>query len=326
MNDLIERYIYDVTKRLEESKRKDIEDELRGNILDMLGDDISEANTIKVLKQLGRPDVLALEYKEKKRYVISPRLYDDYIKVLKIVLIVFVSISIVSAVVSGILEQTGIKILSTILTEITGDLFGSIFFAFAIVTVIFWSLDYNQKTDEFDPTKLAKVPENKDLKSERTDAIVEVILTVVFGGFFLWFILANYSDINIILDDNINFIYNGHILKTTESLWIALICGVGMLIGLAGSIYRIVYKRFNIKSGLVFSILEVASLIAFTVYLLSVSPFEPAFVNAISVASEKSVDTLNLYADRFIRGGLAIAWFVTLIELITRWYKLTKKR
>lgn len=326
MNDLIERYIYDVTKRLEESKRKDIEDELRGNILDMLGDDISEANTIKVLKQLGRPDVLALEYKEKKRYVISPRLYDDYIKVLKIVLIVFVSISIVSAVVSGILEQTGIKILSTILTEITEDLFGSIFFAFAVVTVIFWSLDYNQKTDEFDPTKLAKVPENKDLKSERTDAIVEVILTVVFGGFFLWFILANYSDINIILDDNINFIYNGHILKTTESLWIALICGVGMLIGLAGSIYRIVYRRFNIKSGLVFSILEVASLIAFTVYLLSVSPFEPAFVNAISVASEKSVDTLNLYADRFIRGGLAIAWFVTLIELITRWYKLTKKR
>lgn len=326
MNDLIERYIYDVTKRLEESKRKDIEDELRGNILDMLGDDISEANTIKILKQLGRPDVLALEYKEKKRYVISPRLYDDYIKVLKIVLIVFVSISIVSAVVSGILEQTGIKILSTILTEITGDLFGSIFFAFAIVTVIFWSLDYNQKTDEFDPTKLAKVPENKDLKSERTDAIVEVILTVVFGGFFLWFILANYSDINIILDDNINFIYNGHILKTTESLWIALICGVGMLIGLAGSIYRIIYRRFTIKSGLVFSILEVASLIAFTVYLLSVSPFEPAFVNAISVASEKSVDTLNLYADRFIRGGLAIAWFGTLIELITRWYKLTKKR
>ena len=72
MNDLIERYVYSVTKRLDDKKKKDIENELKANIYDMLGDDLSEENTIKVLKQLGKPSVLALEFKDKKAYVISP--------------------------------------------------------------------------------------------------------------------------------------------------------------------------------------------------------------------------------------------------------------
>lgn len=148
MNDLIERYIYDVTKRLDEKKRKDIEDELRVNIYDMLGDDLSEEHIVDVLKQLGRPSDLALEYKDKKSYLISPRQFDDYIKVLKIVFIVFIAVTIFGSVVGSILDTTGINILGSIIKSVTEDLSNSLFFGFTIVTIIFWAIDQNTENKQ----------------------------------------------------------------------------------------------------------------------------------------------------------------------------------
>src|SRR5690625_1576554 len=91
--DMINRYIYAVTQKLPQTQRKDIADELRGLIEDMLEEragmgNINENMVEEVLLELGSPRKLADEYRGKKKYVIGPELFDTYILVLKIVLIV----------------------------------------------------------------------------------------------------------------------------------------------------------------------------------------------------------------------------------------------
>lgn len=83
MNDWITRYVQAVISRLPENERSEVEQELTSNIYDMLSEDPSEAEIKAVLLELGPPTVLAEEYRQEPKYLISPRVYTDYIQVLK---------------------------------------------------------------------------------------------------------------------------------------------------------------------------------------------------------------------------------------------------
>ena len=79
---LIDIYIYEVTKWLPEKSKVEIGEELRGNIEDMLPDNYNEEDVKNVLNSLGDPKVLAANYSGNKRYIIGPVFYDSYIRVL----------------------------------------------------------------------------------------------------------------------------------------------------------------------------------------------------------------------------------------------------
>ena len=83
MSNLIERYIYDVIRRLPENEQEEVRKELNSNIYDMLSDDAGEDEIKAVLYQLGSPAELAEKYRQNPRYLISPVIYSDYIRVLK---------------------------------------------------------------------------------------------------------------------------------------------------------------------------------------------------------------------------------------------------
>ena len=89
MKNMIERYVYDVIRRLPEDNREEVKKELYLNIDDMLGSNRSEEHIEQILLELGEPRLLALKYQTKERYLISPAYYDDYIRVLKVVIIIF---------------------------------------------------------------------------------------------------------------------------------------------------------------------------------------------------------------------------------------------
>ena len=86
--ELIERYIYDVTRRLPEDERGEVKRELAANIADMLPDDPGEQEIIDVLTKLGPPRLLAEQYRQKQRYLISPAMFELYISVLKMVVLI----------------------------------------------------------------------------------------------------------------------------------------------------------------------------------------------------------------------------------------------
>ena len=93
MNDLIERYLYAVTKRMRSNLKEDVQKELRSLIDDMLtercGDLPPTEKDIRiVLTELGSPRELYEKYSgEGNRSLIGPPHYSMYIFVLRIVLI-----------------------------------------------------------------------------------------------------------------------------------------------------------------------------------------------------------------------------------------------
>lgn len=86
MDNLIERYVYDVARRLPEKERNEVRKELKSNIYDMLSDNADETEIKAILTELGAPASLAEKYRQKPRYLISPAFYDEYVRTLKFVL------------------------------------------------------------------------------------------------------------------------------------------------------------------------------------------------------------------------------------------------
>lgn len=83
MNPWIERYLNDVTRRLPEKDRAEVSRELEANILDMLGEGAGDEEVKAVLTRMGSPAALANGYRGANRYLISPAVYDDYLRTLK---------------------------------------------------------------------------------------------------------------------------------------------------------------------------------------------------------------------------------------------------
>lgn len=105
--DLIELYVYEVTRRLPERNRDDIALELRSTIEDMLPEEPSEAEVKEALAQLGDPAVLAAQYRDQPAHLIGPRFYDTYVQVLKMVVPVVVVITFLSLIANQIITYSG---------------------------------------------------------------------------------------------------------------------------------------------------------------------------------------------------------------------------
>ncbi|MFJ7408561.1 MULTISPECIES: hypothetical protein [unclassified Lysinibacillus] len=134
--DLIDAYIYEVTRRIAKNKRNAIELELKSTIEDMLPDNYSELEVTEVLLKLGDPAKLAVNYQDRPKYLIGPELYDTYIQTIKLIipwailitLIVHLVSSIFSFPEQGIFLSTIIKAFSTTVASVIG----------VVLQVLFW--------------------------------------------------------------------------------------------------------------------------------------------------------------------------------------------
>lgn len=103
MNNLIERYVYDVIRRLPEKDRDDVSKELKSNIYDMLPENPDEDIIKSVLYTLDSPVLLAEKYRQNPRYLISPTVYDDYMRTLKWILpLIGVVVLVIGMIIGGI--------------------------------------------------------------------------------------------------------------------------------------------------------------------------------------------------------------------------------
>ncbi|MGA3678409.1 hypothetical protein ACPCXF_25705, partial [Lysinibacillus agricola] len=77
-------YIHKVTKRIRKDKRKDTSLKLKSTIKDMLPKDYSESNIKKVLKKLRNPVKVAASYQNTPQFLISPKVFNTYIRTIKL--------------------------------------------------------------------------------------------------------------------------------------------------------------------------------------------------------------------------------------------------
>lgn len=187
MNEMIERYIYDVTRRLPENERGEIKRELEASITDMLPDNPSRQDITAVLTKLGSPRILAEQYRQKPQYLISPAMFDNYISVLKavtaIVAVVCGCIEVVLALSSGSIVQV---ISSGIAMAFEGALQTALW-----ITVGFVIAEKCGYKQEWKLEDLPQLPTG--IKISRSSSIAGMIMSVFLPVLFIAMIIREES-------------------------------------------------------------------------------------------------------------------------------------
>ncbi|WP_052158875.1 hypothetical protein [Halobacillus sp. BBL2006] len=119
--DLINLYVYEVTRRLPERIQDDVALELRSTIEDMLQEEgYTEKDVKDVLQNLGNPATLASRYKDSPSHLIGPPFYESYLSVLKISLPIALTISLIALAAGEIVSYDGEASLISVLLTIAG--------------------------------------------------------------------------------------------------------------------------------------------------------------------------------------------------------------
>lgn len=267
--EMVERYIYAVTKRLPEKQREDIEKELRGLIEDMLEECSNGANPTDkdieaVLLELGEPSKLADKYRGKDRYLIGPEYFDKYLILLKIVLAASTFGVLISLVISYAVSPP--NNITGVFSNFIDSIFFVLFQGFTWVTVIFALFEYNQvnikrakSKREFKPSDLPEIP-SKAARIKLSGPIIGIVFSVIF------ITILNFSpglfEIRIYGIDRIPA-FNIEVLHSYM-----LLINISFACVILKQILKIVYGRYNILLAIGTIILGCISL-AITVVVFS---------------------------------------------------------
>lgn len=254
--DLIERYIYAVTKRLPEASRKEVEKELRANIRDMLPEEYTEAEVKEVLNNLGDPAKLADEYRGTKRYLIGPGVYDSYLATLKLILSIVVPIVAVAILIGSLVNLDPSVGLVHNAIEIIGEMIaGAVSAALQIamwVTVGFViaertegmsdQLPFSKANSSWSVDKLEPVPVAGVQKISRAESVFDMIWVIAVTCVFLYApdiigIYTKVEDSSIVLQESL---FDLHVLRAYTPLIVIV-----ALLGLVKAILKIIHQYWN---------------------------------------------------------------------------------
>jgi hypothetical protein len=205
--ELINRYVYQIGRRLPKKARGDVEIELRSLLIDALEErvgsqpgaeaevsdaEFNEADQVAVLKEFGPPAQMADQYQPLPRYIVGPKMYDIYLIVIAAIAGAGLLASIVTTVVSGFFNVSGA--VETI--ELIGRAFslffnifisgvGSVTLVFAILERVIPDVEIKLDDGEWDPRQLPEIEEKEPLKPAGLIAQIAfmVFLLVVFVFF-----------------------------------------------------------------------------------------------------------------------------------------------
>jgi len=190
--DFIERYIYDVTRRIPKNQREDINKELTLLIDDLLFEKGIENEPTKkqiedVLFELGHPSQMAMKYQDKKLYLIGPEHFFLFSSIIKIIFTVMGSIFALVFLFQTIAEPFHIidhftHALTSILTTVP-MIIGWTIIGFYLAKLINKDFD-NQiaNTDQWTLEKLPKVPSEKQ-RIKRSEPILGIIIYFIMMMF-----------------------------------------------------------------------------------------------------------------------------------------------
>lgn len=193
MNDMIERYIYDVTRRLPDTERGEVKRELEASIADMLPDNPGEQDIIDVLTKLGSPRILAEQYRQKPRFLISPAVYDLYVSALKMVTLIVALVCAFSGAFSAILSISGPESIGELFEKaISHAVEGALQAAFW-VTLGFVIYDHTgtHKKHTWSVNDLPRLPDQDGVRISRSGTIVGMALTVFFTSIIILMIVRD---------------------------------------------------------------------------------------------------------------------------------------
>lgn len=315
MTNWIERYIYEVTRRLPERDREDVSRELYANIYDMLPDNASEEEIKAVLNGLGSPAELAEQYRPKPRYLISPAMYDYYIRTLKwVVPLVGCILLVVGGIIgiTGAIEGEALNAASFLTRLISNGLSTGIsgaFQALVWVTIGFVIADRTgarfQLAGQWTVDRLDDVIVDDKKRIPLSDSIAELVVTVVFTVLFILFCMGMLPFVFIIRDGNTVVTQ----LFSESFLAVLIPCSaIGALFGVFECLTKIIRRRHTLFVCVSVILSNLAN-IALASYLLT----RPVFFSTEFTAYMQSQSWGNMDILQFM--GNPVAWPLPMILL-----------
>ena len=284
---MIDRYVYDVTRRLKPAQRSDIEKELRSLIDDMLAEragenPFSQEDVETVLTELGRPFLLASKYRGEDAYLIGPQVYEIYILVLKIVLAA-TAFGMSLALIIGYIATPPVSAFASI-GKFFGTVFGSLLQAFAWVTIVFalverfaakdtWNKDWNWK-----PKNLPPVPHEK-ARIKKGEPIVGIIFAVIF------LVIVNAAPwlfgVHFVNGTAVSIpVFDLTVWNKMLPLLDALIC-----LGILKEVLRLIIGRYTIRLAGAVVVINIISLITFIYVFLQPGIWNADFLSTLSATT-----------------------------------------
>lgn len=334
---LIDRYVYAVIEHLPEDTREDVGRELRANIEDMLPENWTEKEVRGVLKKLGNPSKLANEYREIKRYLIGPELYDNYLKVLKIV------VGIVAAVTAGLalfaefispLAYSGLlKNTIEVFAKVLGGAIDGAIHGFLWVTLVFVILERTgvKKVDfsygkfsflknEWSVDDLPELPVLSRRKISRGESMFTMIFTVIFTT-ILYFnapLIGLYTKAEgglilvapLFVDERLKFYMPLYLLVA--------------LIQFSICTWKFIKKQWSLKLAIGNAICNVAVCVLVLVMINDISLFNQDFlVNVANLVGASTAQIATLWSWS-IRGFIPVFTLICLWDSISGLWKCRK--
>lgn len=326
--ELIERYIYAVTKSFPKKQKIEIEKELKANIEDMLEQNNSnesyEEKVKKVLLELGDPEILADNYRGSKKYLIGPVYYNIYLMVLKIV---------IASVIGGISIAFFIKSfftadidLANIGVEYLTSMFSGAMQAFAWTTIIFIIIERNhvkgkdamEENEIWDLSKLPLLP-NKKTIIPLSEPIGTIIFITIFFSILIGIINSAPEVMAVYFEragEMIRIpIFNTGVLQSYIPLFIGI-----FFLTIINEVISLYYRKWNFKNSIISILIITITTILGLIVITDSSLWNPDFAKEIVKNINTDFDFISFWKS-FKNWVVAIFLLVNIGEIISIIYK-----
>ncbi|MCD4826249.1 MAG: hypothetical protein K8Q99_00550 [Acholeplasmataceae bacterium] len=328
MKKYVERYIYDVVRRLPKEMQDDVKEELNAHIYDMLDENPTDEDIDHVLHELGSPRKIANNYKENKRYVISPLFYEDYIRVLKLAFIIIVSIALVISAIEAAIHINEITVFKTIVAiaeKIIEDVSNAIVTTFFFVTIIFWLIDrfqYKVNPNDWKIKDLPDLPDIKSSKISRTQSIIGLIFHTIFSTIFI-VIALRYVDIigwytNDVL---VARLFNDYAVNPFIIFFI-----ISAVIGFIVQMLKIYYKKWNKELAISYTVYQILSVTLMLLFINQSDLVTTAYLAQLSLTMVSTVVYLQNGLKNILIWITVIVSALTIVDLISIWLKTLRPK
>ncbi|MCF7931944.1 MAG: hypothetical protein K9K93_02135 [Acholeplasmataceae bacterium] len=314
MKDMIERYVYAVTRRLPEKMRDDVSGELKTNIYDMLPESPADSEIEAVLESLGHPRDMAMKFQMEDRYLISPRYFADYVYVLKIVVVILILIGLATGILDVIIKGTNGDVFELI-GRIIGVMFESVIdgltSAFIIVTVVFFIIERSKKDEpsSWSVKDLPELPKEDKMRISKASTVASMIFSVAISVIFIMILVSYHKSIGFYEDSVMTApFFNADVLGIYVPIFL-------VLLGLSISVHimKLVDGQWTKRVIWTYTVDQVLSVIAVIAFFMNPNLIDPQFFQAFASVLEVEISGVQ---EGFQIGLKAFVWMVTIITAI----------
>lgn len=324
MTDLIDRYVYDVTRRLPEHQRQDVGRELRSEIEAMTDDEASGKkpgvkHVHTVLVRMGDPAELASQYQERQRYIIGPVYYGLYVELLKTLLLVVVPV-ILFFTFTGRLASVNEHFVGTLLHTVGAGVEVAMHIFFW-TTLSFWLVERYaapQLTldEKWTPDKLPKLP--GDQRISKSDVMIGITWSVIA----VWASAMQIPEMNRMFAPEVPLFF----APAMWPYWTFALLGIS-LISLGAEIMKLIVGGWTKAMVIVIALANVLVIGFFTSLIVFVKPVaNPEFTALISrlLGRPDAATGMELGVKIFV----AVVVLISLYEIYAavRSYVMSKRR